>query len=136
MLRLFDPDLAARVERTFGIHISRSVSALAAPLFAAAAVGQRALATIPVGLRALVVALARVEPGSWAAGQTVATLEAATESRVLLTTCGGHEQWRPSAETILTPEHALTVVATRAGLTQVLARTQAPGDRWSDGPGV
>ena len=29
--RLFDPDLAARVERAFGFHISRSPSALAAP---------------------------------------------------------------------------------------------------------
>ena len=37
VLRLFDPDLAARVERAFGIHISRSPSALAAPAFAAAA---------------------------------------------------------------------------------------------------
>ena len=35
--RLFDPDLAARVERAFGIHISRSPSALAAPAFAAGA---------------------------------------------------------------------------------------------------
>ena len=39
VLRLFDADLAARVERAFNIHISRSVSALAAPSFAAAAVG-------------------------------------------------------------------------------------------------
>jgi hypothetical protein len=32
VLRMFDPDLAARVERGTGIYLSRSVSALAAPL--------------------------------------------------------------------------------------------------------
>ena len=40
VLRLFDADLAARVERTFGFHSCRSPSALAAPAFAAAAVGR------------------------------------------------------------------------------------------------
>src|SRR4029450_4492072 len=43
VLRLFDPDLAARVERAFGFHISRSPSALAAPAFAAAAAGEHVL---------------------------------------------------------------------------------------------
>src|SRR4029453_17229771 len=40
VLRLFDPDLAARVERAFGIHISRSPSALAPPAFPAAPPGR------------------------------------------------------------------------------------------------
>ena len=53
--RLFDPDLAARVERAFGIHISRSPSALAAPAFAAAAAGEHMLATIAVGAEGLAV---------------------------------------------------------------------------------
>ena len=39
VLRLFDPDLAERAERAFGIHRSLSVSALAAPAFALAASG-------------------------------------------------------------------------------------------------
>jgi len=70
--RLFDPDLAARVERAFGIHISRSPSALAAPAFAAAAAGEHVLATIAVGAEVLAVARLRVEPGCRAAGRTVA----------------------------------------------------------------
>ena len=39
VLRLFDPDLAARLDRALGDYRSRSVSSLAAPSFAAAAVG-------------------------------------------------------------------------------------------------
>ena len=48
VLRLFHPDFAARVERTFDIHISRSPSALAAPAFAAAAEGKRVFGTVPI----------------------------------------------------------------------------------------
>ena len=56
VLRLFDHDLAARVETAFAIHVSRSVSSLAAPAFAAALSERRALATIAVGAQALTVA--------------------------------------------------------------------------------
>ena len=74
------PDLAARVERAFGIHISRSPSALAAPAFAAAAAGEHVLATIAVGAEVLAVARLQVEPGCQAEGRTVAELEAAAGS--------------------------------------------------------
>ena len=40
VLRLFDPDLAERVERVAGLGVSRSVADLAAPAFAAAALGR------------------------------------------------------------------------------------------------
>jgi Trk K+ transport system NAD-binding subunit len=127
VLRLFEPDLAARVERAFGIHISRSVSALAAPAFAAAAVGQRVLATVPVGARAVVVAQARIEAGSWAAGRSVAALERDAECRVLLVADGARREWRPDGDTALAAGQELTVVATRQGLAQLLARTGAGG---------
>ncbi|MBO0850427.1 MAG: NAD-binding protein, partial [Pseudonocardia sp.] len=56
VLRLFDDDLAKRVEETFSIDVSRSVSFLAAPAFAAAMLQRQVLATIPVGRRVLLVA--------------------------------------------------------------------------------
>ncbi len=55
-VRLFDPDLAARLETAFGGFESRSIHALAAPAFAAAAVGRQVLATIPVGTSRVLVA--------------------------------------------------------------------------------
>ncbi len=124
VMRLFDPDLAVRVERAFGIHISRSPSALAAPAFAAAAEGRHVLATIPLGVQALVVARTEVEEGSAVAGMDVATLERTTEARVLVLSTGHGEKWRPTPATRLAPGDALTIVATRTGLGQVVAMTE------------
>src|SRR5262245_8619028 len=48
VLRLFDGEFAERVRNVFNINISRSVSYLAAPAFAAAMLGRYVIATIPV----------------------------------------------------------------------------------------
>lgn len=44
VLRVFDPDFAARLERAFGVPLSKSVSQIAAPAFAAAALERRVMA--------------------------------------------------------------------------------------------
>ena len=122
--RLFDPDLAARVERAFGIHISRSPSALAAPAFAAAAAGEHVLATIAVGAQVLAVARLRVEPGCRAEGRTVAELEAAAGSRVLLLDGGPGPSWHPDGATRLAGGAELVVVVPRGQLGRILAWTE------------
>ena len=124
--RLFDPDLAARVERAFGFHISRSPSALAAPAFAAAAAGEHVLATIAVGAAVLAVARLRVEPGSRAEGRTVAELEAAAGSRVLLLVLDGGPgpSWHPDGATHLVGGAELVVVVPRGQLGRILAWTE------------
>jgi Trk K+ transport system NAD-binding subunit len=125
VLRLFDPDLAARVERAFGIDISRSPSALAAPAFAAAAEGEHVLATIAVGVRALAVVRLRVAPGSRAAGRPVGELERTTRSRVLLLEDGGPPSWRPPGGATVAAGGELVVVVPRGELGTVLAWTEA-----------
>jgi Trk K+ transport system NAD-binding subunit len=120
-LRLFDPDLAARVERAFGVHISRSVSALAAPAFAAAAVGQHVISTVPVGVGVLVLARTRDEAGSQAEGHPIAILEDGTETRVLVLTSGDQPTWRPPWDTVLAAGQELTIIATRRGYAQAIA---------------
>jgi Trk K+ transport system NAD-binding subunit len=122
--RLFDPDLAARVERAFGIHISRSPSALAAPAFAAAAAGEHVLATIAVGAEVLAVARMRVEPGCRAQGRTVAELEAAAGSRVLLLDGGRGTSWRPGGGTVLDGGAELVAVVPRGELGRILSWTE------------
>jgi Trk K+ transport system NAD-binding subunit len=124
VLRLFDPDLAARVERALGIHISRSPSALAAPAFAAAAAGEHVLATIAVGSEVLAVARLHVEPGCQAHGHTVAELEAATGSRVLLLTDAQGSRWRPDPATALHGGTELVAVVPRGELGRILAWTE------------
>jgi Trk K+ transport system NAD-binding subunit len=125
VLRLFDADLAARVERTFGFHSCRSPSALAAPAFAAAAVGEHVIASIPAGRRVLLVARLRVGNGSRAADETVAALEQAIQGRVLTVAAGGEQRWCPAGDTRLVPDEDLTVVVTRQGLAEALAYIEA-----------
>jgi Trk K+ transport system NAD-binding subunit len=124
VLRLFDPDLAARVERAFGIHISRSPSALAAPAFAAAAAGEHVLATVAVGAAVLGVVRLRVAPGCRVQGHTVAELEAASHSRVLLLDDGAGATWRPRGATRLDAGVELVLVIPRGELGRVLAWTE------------
>jgi len=125
VLRLFDPDLAARVERAFGIHISRSPSALAAPAFAAAAAGEHVLTTIAVGAEVLAVVRLRVAPGCRVQGHTVAELEGATRSRVLLLDGPATPSWRPPGSTRLEADAELVAVMPGDELGRVLAWTEA-----------
>ena len=124
VLRLFDADLAARVERAFEIPISRSPAALAAPAFAAAAEDDRIIATISIGLPALIVAWVTVEAGSEVDGQTVGELEASGHSRALMLDGPAGQRWRPPADTVLEADQELAVVVTRQGLAQVLAGSE------------
>jgi Trk K+ transport system NAD-binding subunit len=113
------------VERAFNIHISRSVSALAAPSFAAAAVGHKVTATIPVGNRVLIVAQETVQPGSWAEGRTIADVQSAFEGYILLVERANEPRtWCPSATFIVRPGDELALVATRKGLTEAVRITQ------------
>ena len=124
VLRLFDPDLAARVERAFGIHISRSPSALAAPAFAAAAAGEHVLATIAVGAEVLAVVRLQVAPGCRVQGHIVAELEAASGSRILLLDGGDGPTWRPPGTTRLAAGAVLVAVIPRGELGRFLAWTE------------
>jgi Trk K+ transport system NAD-binding subunit len=124
VLRLFDSDLAARVERAFDIHSSRSPSALAAPAFAAAAVGEQVIATVSAGRRVLLVARLRVGDGSRAAAGTVVGFEEATAGRVLALSDGGRHRWCPPADTALVAGEELTVVLTRHGLAEALSHVE------------
>ena len=123
VLRLFDPDFAARVERAFGVR-SKSVSQLAAPAFAAAATGRRVAATIVSGNELLVVAETRLETGCPGTSHTVRSFEQATGARVLATREGERYLWRPPAEHDLAEARELAVVVPRARLAAVLAMTE------------
>ncbi|HYP20559.1 MAG TPA: TrkA family potassium uptake protein, partial [Chloroflexia bacterium] len=108
-------DLAARVERAFSIRVSRSVSSLAAPTFAAAAVGGKVIATAAVGKRVLIVGQGRIERGSWAEGKSLEQLQRVIEGRAILLSADGHKTWRPDRATVLSEGQELVVATTRAG---------------------
>jgi Trk K+ transport system NAD-binding subunit len=132
VVRLFDPDLATRLESSIGGFESRSVYALAAPAFAAAAVGREVLATIPVGPhRILVIARLPIEEGSHADGSTVDAEERGASAvelggcRVLAVVEGDEVSWRPAGGVRLGPGQELLVVATRRGLSAMLRSATA-----------
>src|SRR4029079_12290392 len=89
VLRLFDGDFADRVERAFHSDVSRSVSYLAAPAFAAAMLQRDVIGAIPVNRRVLLIADVPVCAGSFADGVRVADLHALAGARVIAVTTRG-----------------------------------------------
>ena len=116
VLRMFDPDLAARVERTTGIYLSRSVSALAAPAFVAAIFGRRTAAVLPVGTEVLQIVDLTVERRT-----DVRTLEETCQARVMAV---GPTPF-PVLDLEVAPGDEMRVVGTSRGLVE-LAHRVAP----------
>src|SRR4051794_3532619 len=112
--RLFDPDLADRVQRALSINISRSVATLAAPAFVAALYERRTLAVVPVGTRALVVAAVPVPADSPLIGTPVGDLASRYDAHVL----SAADSWRPAVDERLASGE-LVVLASRRGVAQI-----------------
>jgi Trk K+ transport system NAD-binding subunit len=126
VLRLGDDDLAGRVQRSVSNTISRSVSYLAAPTFAAAMLEHQVLRTIPVGRHVLLIADIRVAAGSELAGRSVEDVHQTGQVRVIALRPPGTDQvdWSPGRQRLIAPRDRIFVLATRAGLSSVLARSQ------------
>ena len=130
VLRLFDGEFADRVKRAFGINISRSVSYLAAPTFAAAMLSKRIIATIPIRRRVLLIAEVPVGADSALEHQPVSTVNRDHEIRLLAvrTDDGNQVLWRPSDGRPLRRTDNLLVLVTRAGFTHLLAIAATPDE--------
>jgi Trk K+ transport system NAD-binding subunit len=126
VLRLSDDDLAERVQQTVGNTISRSVPYLAAPAFAAALLEHQVLRTIPVGRHVLLIADVGVRAGAELVGQRVAGVHQTGEVRViaLRRAAAGRVDWAPPPDYPIAPQDRVYVLATRAGLSRLLARSQ------------
>ena len=126
VLRLLDDDLAERVQRSVSNTISRSVSYLAAPAFAAAMLEHQVLRTIPVGRHVLLIADVTVTAGSDLAGRPVEDVHQTGQVRVIGLQRSGTDQvdWSPGRQRPLAPQDRMYVLATRAGLSRVLAQSR------------
>jgi Trk K+ transport system NAD-binding subunit len=151
-MRMFDHDLAQRVERRLGLGHSRSVSMLVAPAVAAAVANRRSQVTVPAGRRVLLLTEVTVEPGSVAVGKRMGQLDEAGGLRVLARQDLG-EAWdwtptsgpepraggrtaaseresrsagrMPAVERELRAGDRMAVAATRSGLARLLMATRA-----------
>ncbi|MEV5820709.1 NAD-binding protein [Micromonospora haikouensis] len=127
VLRLFDGDFAERVQKAFGIGISRSVSYLAAPSFAAALLDRAVIATIPVGRHALLVTEVQVVAGAPLDGSPLSAVAQPGAVRLLAHARPGQKaDWSADPRLVITAGDRLTVVARRAGLTALLRETTPP----------
>jgi Trk K+ transport system NAD-binding subunit len=128
VLRLFDDDLAERVHRDFKIPVSRSVSFLAAPAFAAAMMERQVIGTIPVGRKVMLIADVPIGKGAQLDGRPLGDASQPGEARVLaLGRRGGrYFDWEPQEGYRLVNGDRLIVLATQSGLGRVRARSIAP----------
>jgi Trk K+ transport system NAD-binding subunit len=127
VMRLFDSDFAERIQRTFNIATSRSVSSLAAPAFAASLLEREVLATIPISRRVLLVAELPIEAGSSLVGRPIGDASDQGETKVIAVSALGEPRpvWSPPQQRPLAPQDRVTVVATRAGLSRLLRQASA-----------
>jgi Trk K+ transport system NAD-binding subunit len=133
VLRLFDGDFADRVQRAFDIGVSRSVSYLAAPAFAAQLMERQVLATIPVERHVLLVAEVPVVAGAPLVGRDVEAACRPGGVRVIGVFQFGQPRpyWSPPSALRISAGDRLVVVARRAGLTWLMdqaAEPEAPAD--------
>ncbi len=130
VVRLFDNELAERLEKTLGGNVvSRSVSYLAAPSFAVAMLEHRVLRTIPVGRHVLLIADVPVDPGSELDGAPLKQVHEAGQARVIALRRRGVDEmdWKPHQGYLLSAQDRMIVLSTRAGLGRVLARSTPNG---------
>jgi Trk K+ transport system NAD-binding subunit len=128
VLRLFDDDFARRVQNAFNITISRSVSRLVAPAFAASMLDRDVIVTIPVDRHALLVAAVRVLPGSPLDGVPLSRADKPLNVRVIGTSAAASEwvDWSPDGRRVLGAGDRVVVVARRAGLRSLLEQATPP----------
>lgn len=124
-LRMFDHDLAQRVDRQLELGTSRSVSMLVAPAVAAAVSNRLSQTTVPAGRRVLLLTEVRVDRGSSAVGTTLGSFDRPGAVRILAYRPAGRAwSWRPDLEATLAPGGRVAVAATRDGLARLLYRTR------------
>jgi voltage-gated potassium channel len=83
VMRMFDADFARRVEKGFGLQVAFSTSALAAPIFASAAMRENILHSFYVGENLLHLSQVRIIPGSPLCNWTVGRLEGEMDLSVI-----------------------------------------------------
>lgn len=119
VLRMFDPDLARRVEKGFGIHTALSTSAIAAPVFAASALDLNVKSSFYVGDKLLNLSELVIQPRSLLRDWTVERLEREMDLNVVSYTDGDLVDLHPMPERVLTQGVQILVLTTLETLRQL-----------------
>ena len=128
VMRLFDPDLARRVQSGFGIHNVFSSSALTAPVIAAAAMWVNIKHSFYVGDLLLNLSEIAVAPGSPLIGRPVTALEQELDISVICYRANGVTDLRPHPEQALKAGDEILVLASLDALRQLQSLNE-PADK-------
>jgi voltage-gated potassium channel len=119
VMRMFDAQLAEKVRSGFGIHTAFSTSALAAPVFAAAATRAQIDHSFYVDDILMNVARATVRPGSALEGRTIAEIEKELDISVILYKGLDTLDMHPSPDIVLRADDYLMVFASLEALSRL-----------------
>lgn len=126
VLRLFEQDLAERVQKHFDISASLSVAGVAAAEFAAAMTDRNVKGTIPVGRHLVLIGEFTVEHGSELDGCPLRDIDVDESLRVLAVSKVDETVWAPDPDRLMVPGESVLVLATRRGLAGMVRRAAAP----------
>jgi Trk K+ transport system NAD-binding subunit len=124
--RVFDEKLAERAKQHFGIHACHSVTALGAPYFAAAALGDDVNTVVHANGRAWLIVERVVKVGAPAAGMTVTEFDLPGEVALVAVRTGKEARWGPEREHTIEAGQDLLVATTVTGLDRLRALTPRP----------
>jgi Trk K+ transport system NAD-binding subunit len=126
VVRLYDDDLAARVESVVPNTVSRSTSYLAAPAFAATLLDHQVRRTIAVGRHVLLLADVPAADGGLIGRQLAAVHQPGILRVIALRHADSDDaDWSPAPEYVIGAGDSVVVLATRAGLSGLLRRDDA-----------
>lgn len=117
MLRIFDPTLAARLDGSVELDLTRSISALAAPALSAALLDRRRAAALALSNVPLRVLETEVHAGSPLVGRQIRDVHREGELRILSLA----DRWRPRDDLAIEAGAQIAVVGTRRACDAVLA---------------
>jgi Trk K+ transport system NAD-binding subunit len=134
VLRIFDPQLAHSVKKTFGFKNVPSTAALSAPWFVGAALGLDILSTFYAGDEPLLVARLTVTPGGGLQGRQMNDLAARTRVLALRRADDPSVLWHPPRRTTrFCPDDEAYLIGPYDELLTML-RLDRPEAHWEEAP--
>lgn len=128
IVRLFDQGLARRVEKLVEIDYAFSTSALAAPVFAAAAIARNVINSFVIEDQVLNTVELTIREGSRLDGRSLGSIHDEMEVTFLLLKQGAESDWNPRPDRVLRGGSRLLVVST-VEMMRLLDALNAPSRR-------
>lgn len=125
VMRMFDADLARRVEKGFGIHTAFSTSSLAAPIFASAAMKMDVKHSFYVEDKLLMISEVIVEADSSLVGLHVGELEESYDLSVICSVVGDQAELHPEGGHAIRAGEKLLILSSRESMGEVQQLNQA-----------